>query len=80
MPNNKPNLGIVKEFIVKARIELYTGGAQDLESPEIITYHTLVISAVNKSQAEKEAKEKLKLKIPERTDGSVVVERCTRGV
>ena len=58
MPNNKPNLGIVKEFIVKARIELYTGGAQDLESPEIITYHTLLISAVNKSQAEKKAKER----------------------
>ena len=52
MPKKRSNIGLIKEFVVKCRLEQRTG---DLNSPDLHTYHTYVIAAKDRFGAIEEA-------------------------
>lgn len=72
--NNK--LGLIKEYIVKCRMDKYMG--KDMESVVITTYHTHIIAATSQALAKQEAEVLVSAKLE--GDGKVVVESCTEGI
>ena len=73
----RTSLKLIKEFLVKCRLEMYTGGT---EAPEIITYHTFIIPAVDQHEAREEAAKRTYERLPADVFGKVVIESCTKGV
>jgi len=76
MSKNNRTLGLLKEYIVKCRMDKYMG--KDLESVVISTYHTHIISATSKALAKQEAEVLVATQLE--GDGKIVVEFCTEGV
>ena len=72
--NNK--LKLIKEYIVKCRLEKYMGDSMD--SVVISTYHTHIIAATSKALAIQEAEILVSAQL--QGDGKVVVESCSEGV
>ncbi len=69
-------LKLIKEYIVKCRLEKYMGN--DMDSVVITTYHTHIIAATSKALAQQEAAILITAQLE--GEGEVFVEACTEGV
>lgn len=69
-------LKLIKEYIVKCRLEKYMG--KDMDSVVITTYHTHIIAATSKALAQQEAAVLITAQLE--GEGEVFVEACTEGV
>jgi len=69
-------LKLVKDYIVKCRLELYMGN--DLDDVVITTYHTHIIAATSKALAQQEAIILVAAKL--NGEGEVFVDSCSEGV
>ena len=76
MSKNNKHIGLLREYIVKCRMDKYMG--KDMESVVISTYHTHIISATSQALAKQEAAVLVSAKLE--GDGKVVVESCTEGI
>jgi hypothetical protein len=69
-------LKLIKDYIVKCRLESYMGA--DMDSVVISTYHTHIIAATSKALAQQEAIILVSAKL--NGEGEVFVESCSEGV
>ncbi|RLI34114.1 hypothetical protein DRO66_09405 [Candidatus Bathyarchaeota archaeon] len=73
--NNR--LRLVKEYIVKCRLDRHMGTS--MEDVSISTYHTYFIASTSKAEAKQEARSRVEKDINHDGFYSIIIERCTEG-
>ena len=76
MSKNNRQIGLIKEYVVKCRMDKFMGNSMD--SVVITTYHTHIIAATSQALAKEEACILVGAKLE--GDGKVVVESCSEGI
>jgi hypothetical protein len=78
MSKGNKRLALVREYIVKCRLEKHMGNT--MEDVSISTYHTYFIEACSKAEAKQEARTRIERDIDHDGFYTIVVEKCTEGV